>query len=259
VAALDHNTFLRALKGAPLSVLLALWVHGSLGRRALCIKTGYQRDTVGDALLLLEDLGLVVRPSYRKWALASGFFQLPLPNLELPESGDGERRKNRPSGDQKALPERRNNRPSAAERRNNRPSGLPSSDQIDDEDEGDVDNVLSPYFPTSRAFLERLGIGGTGLDKMAQYRLFEVLAAYWYLAAADWPRDVLAVLRSHLMKGRETPYPYLDLAQWWLSASPDEHEHLITAVIGGGEVSGLSSPSVEAACKVYDRLGGLGV
>ncbi|MCW7072193.1 MAG: hypothetical protein OCU12_07730 [Methanophagales archaeon] len=75
---LPKGTFIRVLKGAPLSVCLALLVHGSMGQTKLKRYTGYDRATIKDALEWLEDLELVVRPNYRKWAITDGFRQLPL-------------------------------------------------------------------------------------------------------------------------------------------------------------------------------------
>lgn len=82
---MDRNTFLVTLKGAPLSVLLALWVFGAMGRRGLSIRTGWDMEVVGRSLERLEVFGLVERVDYRRWRLGSGFVQLPFP---LPESGE---------------------------------------------------------------------------------------------------------------------------------------------------------------------------
>lgn len=85
---LEKETFLRVLKGAPLSVLVGLWVHGAMSRKDLKRKTGFDLKTVDDALAFLDDLKLVDRPHYRKWCIASGFYQLPLARVGLPESGE---------------------------------------------------------------------------------------------------------------------------------------------------------------------------
>lgn len=84
---LEKATFLRVLKGAPLSVLISLWVHGSAGQGELRRRTGYDKATLKDALDFLEDLGLVLRPHYRKWALSDGFTQLPFAKMLPPEIG----------------------------------------------------------------------------------------------------------------------------------------------------------------------------
>ncbi len=85
------DLFLRMLKGAPLSVLMALWVFGSMSRKEIMVRTGWKKAAVDDALALLEGLGLIARPHYRKWALADGFQQLPfahmLPDSESPKNG----------------------------------------------------------------------------------------------------------------------------------------------------------------------------
>jgi hypothetical protein len=93
---LEKETFLRVLKGAPLSVLLCLWVHGAMGKKGIVRKTGWHKDTVEDALAFLMDMGLVSRPHYRKWVLADGFYQLPFPSL-------AERPQNRLSGGSEQL------------------------------------------------------------------------------------------------------------------------------------------------------------
>ena len=87
MGSLDREVFLRVLKGAPLSVLLALWVFGPMDRKAIMARTGWKKGSVDDALDFLEGLGLVVRPHYRQWALADGFYQLPLPLAEVPKNG----------------------------------------------------------------------------------------------------------------------------------------------------------------------------
>lgn len=82
---LNGQTFLRVLKGAPLSVLIGLWVHGGMGQGELRRCTGYDEKTVRDALEFLDALGLVARAHYRKWVLAVDVFgQLPLAGLGLP-------------------------------------------------------------------------------------------------------------------------------------------------------------------------------
>lgn len=87
MGSLDREVFLRVLKGAPLSVLLALWVFGAMDRKGIMARTGWKKGSVDDALVFLEGLGLVARPHYRLWALADGFYQLPLPLAESPQNG----------------------------------------------------------------------------------------------------------------------------------------------------------------------------
>lgn len=133
---MNKNNFLRLLKGAPLSILMALWVFGPQTRRQLTICTGWGRDVVGDALLLLESEQLIYRPHYRQWAITDGFYQLPLPFTQLSPgylqltdgapAANAERRNNRLSDSEPAPTdnaERRENRLSAPERRDNRLSG----------------------------------------------------------------------------------------------------------------------------------------
>lgn len=86
---LERETFLWVLKGPRLSVLMALWIFGVLDQNGLKRRTGYDKNTIRDALVFLEDARLVVRPSYRKWALANDFFQLPFASAaRLAESGN---------------------------------------------------------------------------------------------------------------------------------------------------------------------------
>jgi hypothetical protein len=60
---------LRALHGAPLTVLVALHLFGPMSRRAMCRRTGYKRRAVEEALHVLEEVGLVQRVHYREWRL----------------------------------------------------------------------------------------------------------------------------------------------------------------------------------------------
>lgn len=64
-----QRALLRELKGAPLSVMLALEIHGAQGRSELMERTGWGRNAVSDALVLLEELRLVTRLHYRCWEL----------------------------------------------------------------------------------------------------------------------------------------------------------------------------------------------
>lgn len=72
-------TFLRSLKGAPLSVLVALALaRKALTNAELCTWTGYRDDNIREAVRLLGDLGWVTARSPRgPWSLAEGR-QLPL-------------------------------------------------------------------------------------------------------------------------------------------------------------------------------------
>ena len=140
--------WLREIKGGPVTVLLALWAYGPGNKQHVMRYSGFKKDTVTDALQYLEDLGYVERPHYRKWQVASSFYQLPLPFAEAyqlmlaatqPEQIEGEvvaaeRRKNRLSEQPETQdielvenPERRKNRSSNAEKRKNRSSALVSS------------------------------------------------------------------------------------------------------------------------------------
>ena len=85
---MDRRLWLRSLKGAPLSVLVALFVFGPANRVDMIVSTGWKKGAVDDALRLLEGIGLVVRPSYRIWSLSDGARQLPLFNYPLNGSSD---------------------------------------------------------------------------------------------------------------------------------------------------------------------------
>lgn len=79
---IDRETFLRVLKGAPLSTLMALWFFGPQAQKQISRRTGFSRRTTRDALEYLQDLALVERSHYRGWFVSSGFFQLPFPQME---------------------------------------------------------------------------------------------------------------------------------------------------------------------------------
>ena len=71
----------RALKGAPLSCLLALALLGGgpVGEREIITGTGYSQNKVREGLEVLEAAGLVTRQGrYEGWSLTSGARQLPL-------------------------------------------------------------------------------------------------------------------------------------------------------------------------------------
>lgn len=75
---LEKETFLRVLRGAPLTVLMAIWLRGGMCQNDIQRATGYGERATKRALEFLEDLELVHRPHYRKWQLSTGFQQLPL-------------------------------------------------------------------------------------------------------------------------------------------------------------------------------------
>lgn len=77
---------IRTLKGAPLSVMMALWLYGPAGRNELVISTGWGINAVSQALTLLEGhMHCIERANYRQWRLASTLAQLPLPLFPLAE------------------------------------------------------------------------------------------------------------------------------------------------------------------------------
>lgn len=83
--------WVRTLKGAPLSVLHALWLYGPSGRDDLVVATGYSINAVSQALAFLEHhLGYIERHHYRQWRLSPNTWQLPLPSLALPEGSSGD-------------------------------------------------------------------------------------------------------------------------------------------------------------------------
>lgn len=91
-------TLLRALRGAPLSVLLAIRYMGRAGSSDLESATGYEKGAVGRALHTLEVLGIICNVNrYHGWQLTTLAAQLPLfipSELEgaknaLPLSGGG--------------------------------------------------------------------------------------------------------------------------------------------------------------------------
>lgn len=106
----DHD-LLSHLKGAPLSVLLALWRDGATGRKTLIARTGWRKDTVSRALKMLVDMGLIERLHHRRWALAH--------NVDVRQvlgiCGEGQERENRPMAGE----ERKERPPTPAEERNN--------------------------------------------------------------------------------------------------------------------------------------------
>lgn len=80
---LDHrSTMLRAIKGAPVSIVLALMLYPerSLGPAQLAALTGYSRNTIASALQVLAELGLAQRHArYSGWRLTLATQQLFLP------------------------------------------------------------------------------------------------------------------------------------------------------------------------------------
>jgi len=72
-------TLLRSLKGAPLSVLIAIRLFpGPASLLQLAAATGYERTAVTQAVTGLELMGLVERAHYRGWQLSRAAAQLPL-------------------------------------------------------------------------------------------------------------------------------------------------------------------------------------
>lgn len=67
-----ENGLLRELKGAPLSVLLALEMYGEQGRVELVERTGWSYSAVQNATNKLMEMGLVQRLNYRTWILVDG-------------------------------------------------------------------------------------------------------------------------------------------------------------------------------------------
>lgn len=84
---MTQQGILRTLKGAPLSVMLALWLYGPAGRDELVVSTGYSINAVSQALTLLEEhLRYIERAHYRQWRLVSAAnTQLPFPLFPLAE------------------------------------------------------------------------------------------------------------------------------------------------------------------------------
>jgi hypothetical protein len=72
-------SLVRELKGAPLSCLFAcLIAHQAVGAEWVARVTGYTDKPVKQALLLLEELGFLVRINRCHWGLSAGAAQLPL-------------------------------------------------------------------------------------------------------------------------------------------------------------------------------------
>jgi hypothetical protein len=83
----DPAQFLRALKGAPMSVFMALRLLGGgrLGTGDLVVLTGYSPKTVTQALRTLSALGLVEgQGRYRAWALTAEACRLSLGGAQAP-------------------------------------------------------------------------------------------------------------------------------------------------------------------------------
>ena len=80
----------RALKGAPLSVLVALMISGRSETASWCERhSGYNdNETVQNALLLLSDYGLVARQGRFAWQVTTKARQLPL--MQMIDSGEDE-------------------------------------------------------------------------------------------------------------------------------------------------------------------------
>lgn len=80
---------LRTLKGAPISILFALFfAHQPVGESWLVTVTGYSQNTVRRGCEYLEEIGYALRNGrYDGWVLANGTVQLPLPTETL-KSGE---------------------------------------------------------------------------------------------------------------------------------------------------------------------------
>jgi hypothetical protein len=77
--ATNTATFLRSLKGAPLSVLIAIRIlPGPASLIQLAALTGYEKHTCARATEALEAMGYISRAHYRGWRLTAGALQLPL-------------------------------------------------------------------------------------------------------------------------------------------------------------------------------------
>lgn len=82
------TAMLRALKGSPISVLMALALAGQpVTVSWLEAITGYTDKSVSRALQALQEFGLITRNGRYAWQLAGGVVQLPLmvPELDEPE------------------------------------------------------------------------------------------------------------------------------------------------------------------------------
>lgn len=100
---MTHSThsLLLQLKGAPLSVFLALGA-GPRSRDEIIALTGWSRNAVRQALALLVKLGLVTRPHYRCWRLAAGVrvsIETPFPDFSIVETSCADFSAERPSAD----------------------------------------------------------------------------------------------------------------------------------------------------------------
>ncbi len=93
-------TLLRALKGAPLSVLIAIRLFpGPANLLQLSAATGYERTAIAQAVNSLELMGFVERAHYRGWRLSGLAQQLPLwTPSEIGEGDDAPRIASRPAG-----------------------------------------------------------------------------------------------------------------------------------------------------------------
>lgn len=76
---MTHAPALRALRGAPLSILLALALDGPAGRADLVAATGYSTGAVAAGLAALETCGAVIRLHHRAWRINPAWRDIPLP------------------------------------------------------------------------------------------------------------------------------------------------------------------------------------
>ena len=82
---------LRTLKGAPLSVLMALALSRQpVGAKWICRQTGYAIDTVHESLLFLEENQFATRNGRYAWQIANGVEQLPFA-APLPDEVENEK------------------------------------------------------------------------------------------------------------------------------------------------------------------------
>lgn len=69
---------LRNLKGAPLSVIIALMLETGMMEKRLAMVTGYSDATIRQALYYLGQSGIVTRVNRITWQIADGVIQLPI-------------------------------------------------------------------------------------------------------------------------------------------------------------------------------------
>jgi len=79
---------LRALKGSPLSIIIAMFIANQpVGENWLCSVTGYSQNTVRRGCKFLEETQMIRRNGrYESYVLSDGMMQLPLGMKAMPES-----------------------------------------------------------------------------------------------------------------------------------------------------------------------------